>query len=166
MKANFDNAFRALIGHEGGYSNHPDDPGGETMYGVTKRVAVAYGYTGDMRKLTLDEAKRIAKAGYWDKVRADELPDELDFQLFDTAYNSGDSRAVKLLQASLNLNQDGAFGPATMAAVQRQVASGETDSLCARFNGHRLLFLADLKTWPSFGKGWARRIGNNLVRIK
>lgn len=162
----FDAAFEALIGHEGGYSNHPDDPGGETMYGITKRVARAHGYTGEMRNLPLATAKSIAKVAYWDVVRGDDMPDELDFQLFDTAYNSGDERAIVLLQRALGVKDDGVLGPATMAAVQREVQRGEVDSLSARFNGQRLLFLANLKSWPSFGKGWARRIGNNLLRIK
>ncbi len=158
----FDAAFKELIGHEGGYSNHPDDPGGETMYGVTLRVARAHGYAGPMRQLPLAEAKRIAKIAYWDAVRGDEMPAELDFQLFDTAYNSGPERAVMLLQRALGVGEDGKLGPKTMAAIVIQ----HGPALTARFNGHRLLFFTDIKNWGSFGKGWARRVANNLLRIK
>lgn len=161
----FDAAFEALIGHEGGYSNHPDDPGGETMYGVTKRVARAHGYTGEMRNLPLATAKSIAKVAYWDAVRGDDMPAELDFQLFDTCYNSGADRAIRLLQRATDTLEDGKLGPNTMGQVEKAVHLNRVPALIARFNGHRLLFLASLGTWPSFGKGWARRVANNLLRI-
>lgn len=80
---NFDQAFEALIGHEGGYSNNPSDPGGETMFGITARVARQAGYHGAMRSLPLVTAKQIAKNQYWDAVRADELPAQVRFDVFD-----------------------------------------------------------------------------------
>jgi len=146
MRASFDAAFTALELHEGGYSNNPADPGGETMYGITARVARKHGYAGAMRDLPLDLAKSIAKAEYWDSVAGDELPDKLDFTVFDAAYNSGPERAEKWLGQA------------------RQPATDDVDKIVMRFDAYRLLFLDSLPTWPSFGRGWARRIAENLLR--
>lgn len=156
---NFDQAFDALIGHEGGYSNNPADPGGETMWGVTLTVARASGYTGPMRDLPRDTAKAIYRAQYWDAVRADQLPDQVRFDIFDAAVNSGVKQAVKWLQRVLGVSEDGIIGPATLAAA----ASAGPD-IGRRYSGVRLKFMTDLPTWPSFGRGWARRIASNLTR--
>ena len=94
---NFDTAFDLLITHEGGFSNHPDDPGGATMYGVTETVARANGYQGAMKDLTLDFAKRVYKTMYWDTCRCDDMPDAVRYSLFDAAVNSGPSQAIKWL---------------------------------------------------------------------
>jgi lysozyme family protein len=155
---NFDTAFERLIGHEGGYVNHANDPGGETNHGVTARVARAHGYQGDMIDLPLETAKEIARAAYWDAVKADELPAQIRFDVFDAAYNSGVGQAAKWLQRAAGATADGQIGPMTIAAASAMDAG----ILLARFNGHRLQFLTDLPTWASFGKGWARRIANNL----
>jgi lysozyme family protein len=155
---NFDAAFERLLGHEGGYVNHPSDPGGETMYGVTARVARAHGYAGPMRDLPLSEAQRIARAAYWDAVKADELPAGVRFDVFDTAYNSGVTQAAKLLQRALGVKDDGQLGPVTLAAARAM----DPERLVARFNGWRLDFLNDLPTWPSFGRGWTQRVAENL----
>lgn len=157
----FDEAFERLIGHEGGYSNNPMDPGGETMFGVTQRVARANGYTGDMRSLTLDKAKQIARAEYWDAVSADKLPAWLRFDVFDGAYNSGNKQAAKWLQRAVGAVDDGVIGPATIAAAE---AAGPVAA--ARYNGERLQFMTNLGTWPQFGKGWARRVAANLSALE
>lgn len=157
---NFDQAFEALIGHEGGYSNNPADPGGETMFGITARVARQAGYHGAMRSLPLATAKQIARNQYWAAVRADELPDQVRFDVFDASYNSSPKQAIKWLQRAAGATDDGIFGPGTMAAVDKS----DPDALAKRFNGHRLKFMADLPTWGAFGKGWARRIAENLLR--
>lgn len=154
---NFDQAFDVLIGHEGGYANHPDDPGGETMWGVTARVARKDGYCGDMRDLPRDRAKAIYRRMYWDAVRADELPPAVRFDVFDGAVNSGPGRSVEWLQQACGTATDGQLGPKTLAA-----AHASDCGLAARYNGHRLQFMTDLGTWGSFGKGWARRIAGNL----
>lgn len=155
----FDTAFARLMGHEGGYVNHPSDPGGETMWGITARVARAAGYTGSMRELPQATARRIARAQYWDAVRADELPAALRFDMFDTAYNSSPPQAVKFMQRALGVVQDGVLGPKTLAALR----TADGFRLLCRFNGARLDFLNDLGTWPSFGRGWAQRVAENLL---
>lgn len=154
---NFDRAFDRLIGHEGGYANHPRDPGGETMWGVTKDVARAHGYNGPMSSLPRETAKSIYRASYWDPVKADQLPEVVRFDVFDAAVNSGTGQAARWLQRAAGVADDGAIGPITIAA-----AASMGDPLLARFNGHRLQFMTNLSTWPSFGKGWARRIASNL----
>lgn len=154
---NFDQAFDRLIGHEGGYSNHPDDPGGETMWGVTARVARANGYTGAMKDLSRSTAKSIYRKLYWDAVKADQLPEVVRFDVFDGAVNSGVSQSAMWLQRAAGVVDDGVIGPKTIAA---STAAGPV--ITARYNGHRLEYMTDLKTWPSFGKGWARRIASNL----
>jgi lysozyme family protein len=156
--SDFDTAFHRLLGHEGGYSCHPNDPGGETMWGCTVAVARAHGYQGPMRELPCDTAKAIYRTSYWDKVRADELPAEVRFDVFDAAINSGPAQAVKWLQRAAGVTADGAIGPHTIAAAQAM----DGRALMARFTGQRLDFMTDLKTWPTFGRGWAKRIAANL----
>jgi lysozyme family protein len=158
---NFDTAFERLIGHEQGYSNHSADPGGATNYGVTQVVARNNGYQGDMRDFTLAQSKAIYRRQYWDAVRADELPEAIRFDAFDGAVNSGVTQSVRWLQRAANVTADGVLGPQTLAAVR--ATSGPT--LAARYNGHRLLMMAGLKTWPVFGGGWARRIASNLLEV-
>lgn len=155
---NFDQAFDRLIGHEGGYSNHPDDPGGETMWGVTIAVARANGYAGPMRSLPRDIAKGIYRAQYWDKVKADSLPFPVAFQVFDAAVNHGTGQAAKFLQRAAGVVDDGVIGPKTLAAVAARGAA----VILLLFNAEREQFYTDLKTWPSFGKGWSRRVVVNL----
>lgn len=155
---NFDQGFAQLLKHEGGYSDHAADPGGKTRYGVTEGVARQVGYRGDMRDLPLDLAKRIYRDRYWDAVRADELPAPVRFDLFDAAVNSGPVQAVKWLQRAVNILDDGIVGPKTLYTV----SAAEPHYVCKRFNAERLRFMANLATWPSFGRGWARRIADNL----
>jgi lysozyme family protein len=155
---NFDAAFDALIGLEGGYSNHPSDPGGETMWGVTRRVAEHEGYHGDMHALPKDFAKGIYRRKYWDAVRADELPEAVRYTVFDAAVNSGPPQAIAWLQRSLGVEDDCVLGPVTLAAVG--AANGMQVGVL--FNATRLEFMTDLSSWPAFGRGWARRIVSNL----
>lgn len=158
---NFDEAFDRLIGHEGGYANDSRDPGGETMWGVTARVARANGFRGDMRDLPREKAKQIYRDLYWTPIKADELPEGLRFEVFDAAVNSGPEQAVKWLQRVVGAAPDGVIGPATMRAI------AQADALApARFSGVRLQFMTDLPTWGAFGKGWARRVASNLQRLE
>lgn len=156
---NFDQAFHQLLGHEGGFVDHPSDPGGATCWGVTERVARAYGYTGPMRSLPVEVAKAIYKRDYWNAVKADELPAAVRYSVFDAAVNSGVRQAVKWLQRALVVSDDGAIGPMTLAAAK--TADGQ--ALKSKMLGARLQFMTDLPTWPSFGRGWARRIAAQLV---
>lgn len=154
----FDEAFTKLMGHEGDFSDHPSDPGGATRFGVTQRVARANGYTGDMRNFPVFEAKLIYRASYWDACRCDELPDAARFDVFDGAVNSGVGQSIKWLQRAVGTTDDGVIGMKTLLACT--LLAGAT--VQARYNGHRLEFMTNLKTWSAFGAGWARRIANNL----
>lgn len=157
----FNEAFTKLLGHEGAYSNHPRDPGGETMWGITAAVARAHGYKGQMRALPQAVAQAIYRKDYWDAVQADKLPAAVRYPLFDAAVNSGVKQATKWLQAALGVSQDGVLGPKTLAAAQ--VADGA--ALASAMLGARLQFMTGLSTWPTFGKGWARRIAALLAEV-
>lgn len=154
----FDQAFERLIAHEGGYVNHPDDPGGETNWGITARTARANGYTGSMRELTRRQAREIYRVAYWGRARADDYDPAIGFQLFDAAVNHGIGNAIRFLQRAVGVADDGIVGPQTVAAIN----SMETTDVLARFNAERLDFYTRLSTWPSFGRGWARRVAENL----
>lgn len=155
---NFDQAFDALIGSEGGYSFDANDPGGETMWGVTARVARRNGYIGDMRLLSRDAAKGIYEHEYWAPARCDELPAALRFQMFDAAVNSGVPQATLWLQRAIDVTADSFIGPATIAAAQ--AADPITTGIL--FDAQRLDFMTDRPTWGAFGRGWAKRIARNL----
>jgi lysozyme family protein len=153
MKA-FDAAFLRIIGHEGGYVNHPNDPGGETKYGISKRA-----YPNEnIAMLTLERAKFLYKRDYWDAARADEYHPAIGFQLFDAAINSGVFQAAKWLQMAVDVKVDGKIGPISISAINDTPVA----VVLLRFNAARLRFMASLGTWPTFGKGWANRIAGNL----
>ena len=154
----FGKAFDLLIGNEGGYVNNPKDPGGETNWGITKTVAVANGYAGDMRTMPKETAKGIYKKMYWDKLQCDPSPFVVAFQLFDAGVNHGNSQAVKFLQRALSVTDDGVIGAKTIAAVSKL----DDLQIAVLFNVERIEFYADLKTFSTFGKGWIRRIASNL----
>ena len=152
---NFDEAFRRVIGHEGGYVDDPRDPGGRTKYGISQRS-----YPGeDIAGMTLDRARAIYLRDFWGPAGCDAVPDGVKFDLFDAAVNSGVKAAAKMLQRAVGETEDGIIGPRTLQAVQSMPAP----RLVARFNGVRLDFMAGLSTWPAFGRGWARRIAANLM---
>lgn len=158
MKSNYDSALAAVLHHEGGFSNHPADPGGMTNLGCTKKVWeewVGHPVTeADMRALKPSDVAPLYKARYWDKVKGDELPAGLDYAVFDCAINSGTGRAAKFLQELVGVTVDGAIGPGTLKAV----AAHNPAELTRRFNERRLAFLQSLPTWGTFGKGWGRRV--------
>jgi lysozyme family protein len=151
---NFDAAFEKLIGHEGGYSNNPADPGGETKYGISKRVYPAE----DITNLTLDRAKALYLRDYWGPAGCDAMPDAAKFHVFDMAVNSGVRRTILAVQKVVSEVEDGVLGPRTLQAIQSMPSS----RFVAWLNAERLLLMADLKTWPAFGRGWAKRIAVNL----
>lgn len=152
----FDYAFEKVIGHEGGYIFDPRDPGGETKFGISKR---AYP-NEDIKNLTLARAKQIYKSDYWNKCRCDDLPFEVRFDVFDAAVNSGVRQASIWLQRAVGAKPDGVIGNLTIKAAQQM--DGMT--IAMRINGERLKFMTELPTWNAFGKGWARRISENLMR--
>lgn len=154
----FNEFFDRLMQHEGGYVNHPNDPGGETMWGVTKRVARGHGYNGPMRSLPKSLAQEIADKSYWQAIQGDKLDRAIAWQLVDAAYNHGNRNAVKFLQRAVGVSDDGIIGPRTLAAVN---AKDKNDVLML-FNAERLEFYTKLGTWQTFGRGWARRIAGNL----
>lgn len=158
MKDNFESALKAILRHEGGYVNHPADPGGMTNLGVTKRVWEEWvGHEVDektMRNLTPEIVGPMYKAKYWDKIKGDDLPTGVDYVVFDAAVNSGPGRAAKWLQACVGVEPDGGIGPKTLAAVN----AFDANQLIEDYAKRRLSFLMDLKTWDTFGKGWGRRV--------
>ena len=152
---NFDTAFAKLIGHEGGYVDHPSDPGGATNFGITQRS-----YPGeDIRGMTLERAKLIYRRDFWGPAGCESVPEAIRFDLFDMAVNSGVRAAVKTLQKAVQETEDGVLGPRTLQAT----SSMQGSRLVARFNGVRLAFMAGLPNWPAFSRGWARRIADNLM---
>lgn len=155
---NFDDCFDALMGNEGGYSNNPADPGGETMWGITARVARKHGYTGEMKDLPQSLAKTIAKTEYWNPYQLDQIDANVAFQVFDTAYNGG--HPAMWLQQAAGVNPDGVIGAQTIAAVR----STDPMRLIMRFDAYRIQYLNKLSNWPSFGAGWMNRIANNLIK--
>jgi lysozyme family protein len=158
MKENFDQCLAAVLHHEGGYVNHPKDPGGMTNLGVTKRVWEEWvGHEVDekaMRALTPADVGPMYRKKYWDKVCGDNLPTGVDMAVFDLAVNSGPRRAAKMLQKVLGVPEDGMIGPKTL----EKVASMDVGNLVEDYNAKRLSFLQALPTWETFGKGWGRRV--------
>jgi lysozyme family protein len=158
MKENFDQCLAAVLHHEGGYVNHPKDPGGMTNLGVTKRVWEEWvGHEVDekaMRALTPADVGPMYRKKYWNKVCGDDLPTGLDMAVFDLAVNSGPGRAAKMLQKVLGVPEDGMIGPKTL----EKAASIDVGNLVEDYNAQRLSFLQALPTWETFGKGWGRRV--------
>lgn len=158
MNKNFQRALELVLKHEGGFVNHPKDPGGATNKGITlatfRRYVKRNGTVSDLKSLTTEQAGKVYKAQYWDKVKGDQLPSGIDYSVFDFAVNSGSARAAKYLQAVLGVTQDGIIGPKTLSAANSANATFVIERLC----DDRLAFLKRLKTWPTFGKGWGRRV--------
>lgn len=155
---NFSIALARVLKSEGGFVDHPADPGGATRYGVTQRVARANGYQGDMRDFPLSMAGPIYKAQYWDPMLADQLPAAVAFQAFDAAVNHGVSQASKFLQRAVGATPDGVIGPRTLAAVSAFTPA----TVVIFFNAERLAFYTGLPTWEAFGRGWTNRVAENL----
>lgn len=166
MRDNFAASLALTLVYEGGWSDHPRDPGGATMCGITQRV---YDEDRDARRLprqsvrTSTEAERSAiyRRRYWDACRCDDLPAGVDYAVFDCAVNSGVARSVKMLQRIVGSAADGAMGAATLARVQAYCASYQatalTDALCVA----REAFLRALPTFATFGRGWMARVAGD-----
>ena len=159
MRQNYSRALALVLKWEGGFSNHPDDPGGATNRGITQAVYDAYrrrlGLSTRSVKLLADDAMRdIYRKQYWLAVHGDELPGGLDYAAFDFAVNSGPGRAIKYLQMVLGVTADGVIGQITLRAAEESDPAVVIAGLCDR----RLFFLKNLSTWASFGKGWKNRV--------
>lgn len=155
----FQRALERVLQHEGGYSNHPRDPGKRTMRGVTEKVFHSYlkrrgKEKRDVKTITDEEIQDIYRRQYWDKVSADELPEGLAYTVFDAAVNSGPRQSVKWLQRALGVADDGIVGEQTLEAAEECDVYGAIEDCCDR----RLAMLRRLKTWPDFGKGWTSRV--------
>ena len=151
--ANFDACLAEVLAHEGGYVNHPRDPGGETNLGISKRSYP----NEDIRGMTRARAGAIYRRDFWNKVRGDELPDGIDLVAFDPAVNSGVSRGAKWLQSALGVTQDGRIGPNTVGKAQ---TAPDAVKVIQRACSARMGFLRGLGTWGTFGKGWSRRVAS------
>ena len=150
----FEEALTHVLAAEGGYVNHTDDPGGATRYGITSRTARAHGYKGDMRFLPLSIAADIYRESYWDTCRCDELPPGIRLAVFDAAVNSGPGQSILWLQRCLLVTANGTVNKATLAAASK----ADAGELAACLLDKRMAFLRQLRTWPTFGKGWTKRI--------
>jgi lysozyme family protein len=158
MKENWDKAFRQVIAYEGGFVNHPKDPGGPTNLGITQATLGRYlgreATLGEVRALTREAAQPIYKRFFWDVLNCDALPGGVDLAVYDFGVNSGTSRAARYLQSVVGVAQDGQIGPATLTAVNRYSAEEVVKRLVAKRRG----FLMGLKLWETFGKGWNKRL--------
>lgn len=152
----FDEALEHLLKHEGGWVNHPSDPGGETNMGVTKQVWEEWlGHpVKTMKTLTPKDVAPLYKKKYWDRIKGDDLPSGIAYCVFDAAVNSGTGRAAKWLQEAVGAVPDGAIGPKTLDMVYE----AHPDDLINKMCDIRQSFLEGLKTFETFGKGWTRRV--------
>jgi lysozyme family protein len=162
MKENYPQALKQVLKYEGGYVDHPKDPGGPTNKGITQAVYDAWQKknglpTQSVRNISDAAVAAIYKQQYWDAISGDDLPSGVDFAVFDFAVNSGVSRAAKYLQAVVGVTQDGQIGPQTIQATKTFVAMAVTNK--------RLAFMQSLSIWSTFGKGWSARIAdvNNQI---
>lgn len=157
--ANFKPSLSLVLAHEGGYVNHPRDPGGATNKGVTQAVYDAYRKTmglppKSVREITLGEAAAIYRQQYWQAIQGDKLKAGVDYAVFDFAVNSGVARAARYLQLSLGVKADGHIGNMTLAAL----ADADPVELITKLCANRMAFLKALATFDTFGKGWTRRV--------
>lgn len=161
MKTNYPACIKKVLVYEGGKVNNPKDPGGKTNQGVIQRVFTAYlarkgKANRDVYTMTDVERDDIYRRQYWDAVKGDDLPAGVDLVVFDFAVNSGPGRAAKFLQKALGVKQDGNIGVATLHAA----TTADRAKLIAGVCDARLAWLRGLKTFATFGKGWASRVRN------
>ncbi len=163
MKENYDHCLGLILHHEGGYVNHPKDPGGETNKGVTKRVYENWCieqdlFQKDMKDLKISDVAPIYKQNYWDRCKCDSLPDGVDLCVFDFGVNAGTGRGARFLQKCVGAVADGAIGPNTLRQVDEWVAMRGEEDLIVEYSERRRNYYKRLKTFSTFGKGWLRRV--------
>jgi len=158
MKENWDDCFKMVLKHEGGFVNHPKDPGGMTNLGVTRSAWQAYlnrdVTEAEMRALTPETIKPFYKAMYWDKMHCDDLPSGVDYAAYDFAVNSGVGRSAKFLQRIAGVSDDGVIGQKSVAAICSLNPADVVHSLCNK----RLEYLKSLSNFATFGRGWEVRV--------
>ena len=161
MKQNFDKCLTMLLKHEGGFVDHPKDPGGMTNLGVTKAVYDKWigreSSEAEMRALTQEDVAPIYKKNYWDRCKCDHLPSGLDLAVFDWAVNSGTGRAAKNLQAMIGTVADGGIGPNTLKTLNEYIEHHGLENVIEEYKNVRQEFYESLSTFETFGKGWTRR---------
>jgi len=151
----FHTFIERILQHEGGYVNDPQDPGGETQWGISKR---AYPQL-NIRTLTRADAVEIYRRDYWEKMQCPKMPVMLAFQLLDAGINHGRGNAVRMVQRAVSVADDGIIGPVTLDAVARM----EPMALVVAFNIERLHLYARLRNFPHFGRGWILRVAGNML---
>jgi lysozyme family protein len=158
MEVNFFKSLEMVLKHEGGFVDHPEDPGGATNKGITHKTYSDFlgrplEDVDELKNIPDEHVQLIYKQGYWDKVKGDNLPSGVDFAIFDWAVNSGPGRAAKALQKAVGATADGAIGPMTLEAVKEYSAEDIIRSVA----DERETFYKSLRTFNTFGKGWLRR---------
>lgn len=162
MNGNWEKSFAATIKHEGGYVDHPSDPGGATNLGIT--IGTLSNWLGrpaskaEVKSLTVDKVKPIYKKNYWDRVKGDDLPSGVDYAVYDFAVNSGVSRSSIYLQNIVGSAPDGKIGPQTIKDVNAYVEQFGGAQLVNEICSQRQAFLERLSTFPTFGRGWTTRV--------
>ena len=162
----FELCLDEVLKHEGGYADHPKDPGGATNLGITHKTLARWRHVSpwwnlpksEVKGLQRAEAAKIYRASYWDRCHAGQLPAGLDLALFDFAVNSGPDRAIRTLQAELAVAADGTVGPLTLAAIETYSKRHGLGTLANALCDRRLAFLNRLPTFATFGKGWSNRV--------
>lgn len=160
--ASYKPSLSLVLAHEGGYVNHPQDPGGATNKGVTQKVYDAYRKLRGLKVQSVKlidalETEEIYRKNYWKLVRGDSLPAGLDYAVFDFAVNSGVSRAIRYLQRCVNVNDDAVLGDMSMTAILDSAAANE-ELLITKYCANRLAFMRSLSIFKTFGTGWTRRV--------
>tara|TARA_Y100000289_G_scaffold28035_1_gene27597 strand:- start:95 stop:607 length:513 start_codon:yes stop_codon:yes gene_type:complete len=158
MSKKFSEALEVILHHEGGYVNHPKDPGGETNLGVTKRVYEDFGGEKEMKDLTKEDVEPIYKKNYWDRVKGDDLPEGLDLCIFDFAVNAGPGRAAKFIQRLVKTTVDGGIGPNTLKCINDHVEHYGVSTTIDQYQSERQNYYESLSNFETFGRGWTRRV--------
>jgi len=166
MSNKFSEALEIILHHEGGYVNHPKDPGGETNLGVTKRVYEDFGGEKEMKDLTKEDVEPIYKKNYWDRVKGDDLPEGLDLCIFDFAVNAGPGRAAKFIQRLVNTTVDGGIGPNTLGKIKEYVDHYGINQTIESYALMRQNYYESLSNFATFGKGWTRRVSEVTEKAK
>ncbi|MBP9706774.1 MAG: glycoside hydrolase family 108 protein [Oligoflexales bacterium] len=150
-------ALDFVLKWEGGFSNHPDDPGGVTNCGVTQKT---YDIYRKKIKKSLQSVKKISPLEivdvydelFWDKIRGDDLKEDVAIALFDWAVNTGVKRAIRHLQLALLVKEDGVMGPITLKAANEC----SKNQLKMFLNIRERFYKKQNK--PMFLRGWLNRL--------